>query len=179
MSPGDEKIDLEAVAAQEKRDELAILKESLDGAKAQAADYFDQLLRLKAEFDNFRKRTEREKADARAWGKQEVLMPLISLVDVFEQAMRQAQTAQEMKHVIEGLEFLHKNFSAFLKAEGIEPIDMVGKPFDPHEAEAVEQQEVEDGQAGQVLGEIQKGYRFQGKVLRPGRVKVGVARKAG
>jgi molecular chaperone GrpE len=144
---------------------------------AKAPDYYDQLLRLKAEFDNYRKRMEKEKAEARLWGKQDVLMPLLSLVDVFEQAMTQAEKAKDVKQVAVGLEFLHRNFSGFLKSEGLSTIDLVGKPFDPHLAEAVEQVEVEGDQVGQVLSELQKGYSFQGRVIRPARVRVGVAKQ--
>ena len=148
-----------------------------DTSANKAAEYYDQLLRLKAEFENFRKRADREKAEARAWGKQEVLLQMISLVDVFEQALNQAHHAKDLKQVVQGVEMLHKSFAGFLKEEGLEPIETVGKPFDPHLAEAFEQQEVEDSQVGQVLAELQKGYAFQGRVLRPSRVRVGVAKK--
>src|ERR1700760_3249493 len=100
---------------EEKLAELSILQQSLEEQKTKSADYYDQLLRLKAEFENYRKRVEKEKIESRAWGKQDVLVPLLSLVDVFEQAMGQAQTAKDVKQVAVGLEFLHKNFSSFLK----------------------------------------------------------------
>jgi len=161
----------------EKLSELSILQQAVDESKKKAAEFYDQLLRLKAEFDNFRKRSEKEKADSRLWGKQEVLMPLLGLVDVFEQAMAQTQHAKDLKQVVQGLEFLHKNFASFLKSEGLQPIEVVGKPLDPHQSEAVEQVEVDDGQVGQVLEEVQKGYTFQGRVIRPSRVRVGVAKK--
>ena len=162
----------------EKLSELSILQQSLEEQKAQAADYYDQLLRLKAEFDNYRRRVEKEKLDARTWGKQDVIMPLLSLVDVFEQAMAQVENAKDVKQVAVGLEFLHKNFSGFLKSEGLAPVEVIGKPFDPHLAEAVEQEEVDNGRVGQVLAEIQRGYSFQGRVIRPARVRVGVARES-
>jgi molecular chaperone GrpE len=162
---------------EQKLAELSILKASLDDAKKQSAEYYDQLLRLKAEFENYRRRTEKEKVDARLWGKQDVIVPLLGLVDVFEQAMAQTRGAKELGVVVQGLEFLHKNFGAFLKAEGLEPINLMGKPFDPHLAEAVEQTEVDEAQAGTVIGEVQRGYLFQGRVIRPSRVRVGVAKK--
>ena len=161
----------------EKLSELTILQQSVEEQKAKAAEYFDQLLRLRAEFDNYRKRVEKEKVEARQWGKQEVLMPLLSLVDVFEQAMVQAENAKDVKQVAVGLEFLHKNFSSFLKSEGLAPIEVVGKAFDPQFAEAIEQAEVEGDQVGQVLDEIQRGYSFKGRVIRPARVRVGVAKQ--
>jgi molecular chaperone GrpE len=163
---------------EEKLSELSILQQALEETKKKSADYFDQLLRLKAEFDNYRKRVEREKSEARQWGKQDVLMPLLALVDIFEQAMAQAKHAKDVKNLVQGLEFLHKNFAGFLKTEGLDPIDVENKPFDPHTAEAIEQVEVDEDQVGKVLAVLQKGYSFQGRVLRPSRVRVGVARKA-
>ncbi len=142
-----------------------------------APDYYDQLLRLKAEFENYRKRVEKEKAETRLWGKQEVLMPLLSLVDVFEQALAQAEHAKDMKQITEGLGFLHKSFSSFLKSEGLSVLETTGKEFDPHQAEAMEQVEVEEDQVGKVLNEVQKGYSFQGRIIRPARVRVGVAKQ--
>ena len=162
----------------EKLSELSILQQSVEEQKAQAADYYDQLLRLRAEFDNYRRRVEKEKLDARTWGKQDVIMPLLALVDVFEQAMAQVENAKDVKQVAVGLEFLHKNFSGFLKSEGLAPLEVIGKPFNPHLAEAVAQEEVDNGRVGQVLAEIQRGYSFQGRVIRPARVRVGVARES-
>jgi len=162
----------------EKLSELAILQQSVQEQKAKAAEYYDQLLRLKAEFDNYRKRAEKEKLEARVWGKQDVIMPLLSLVDVFEQALAQAEQAKDVKQISVGLEFLHKNFAGFLKSEGLSPIETVGKPLDPHTAEAVEQVAVDEKQVGQVLSEVQKGYSFQGRVIRPARVRVGVTKAA-
>jgi molecular chaperone GrpE len=161
---------------EEKLAELAILQQAVEEQKKKAAEYYDQLVRFKAEFENFRKRSEKEKIESRAWGKQEVLLPLLQLVDVFEQAMSQARHSKDVSAILTGLEFLHKSFSGFLKAEGLEPIDVVGKPFDPHVAEAVEQVEVDESQAGRVLSEVQRGYRFKGQVLRPSQVRVGVAK---
>src|SRR5882762_8845645 len=139
---------------EEKLSELSILQEGVDEAKKKAADYYDQLLRLKAEFENYRKRVEKEKTEARAWGKQDVIMPLLSLVDVFEQALSQVEKATDVKQVAVGLSFLHKNFSSFLKSEGLAPLEVVGKSYDPNVAEAVEQVEVEEDQVGRVLSEI-------------------------
>lgn len=161
---------------EEKLSELAILQQSVEEQKTKAAEYYDQLLRLKAEFENYRKRMEKEKAEARQWGKQDVLMPLLSLVDVFEQALAQAEHAKDIKQVTEGLGYLHKSFASFLKSEGLTAIEMKGKVYDPHQAEAVEQVEVDDGNVGQVLSEVQRGYSFQGRVIRPARVRVGVAK---
>jgi len=154
----------------------SVTPEVVDDFQKKATEYYDQLLRLRAEFDNYRKRVEKEKNDARLWGKQDVLMPLLSLVDVFEQALDQAEHAKDVRQITEGLGFLHKNFAGFLKAEGLEALEVVGKPLDPLKAEVMEQVEVEEENVGQVLSEVQKGYSFQGRILRPSRVRVGVAK---
>jgi molecular chaperone GrpE len=156
---------------------VAELQLALDEQTKKAADYYDQLLRARAEFDNFRKRSEKEKQEARAWGKQDVLLPLLQLVDVFEQALAQTDKASDVKLIRQGLEFLHKNFASFLKAEGLEVLDVVGKPLDPNTSEVMDQVEVDEDQAGLVLSEYQRGYKLQGRILRPSRVRMGVARK--
>jgi molecular chaperone GrpE len=163
----------------EKISELTILQQAFEEQKKKAAEFYDQLLRSRAEFDNYRKRTEKEKSEARLWGKQDVLMPLLGLVDVFEQALAQTEQVKDVKQVHQGLEFLHKNFASFLKTEGLEPLEVVGKPLDTQRSEVVEQLEVEPDQVGQVISELQKGYMFQGRVLRPSRVRVGVAKTKG
>jgi molecular chaperone GrpE len=170
--------DIEEEEAEVKSPETKSQGKNASPAAEPKTDYYDQLLRLRAEFENFRKRVEREKSEARAWGKQEVLLELIGLVDVFEQARTQVESAKDMKQVVAGLQMLHKNFAQFLKTEGLEPLNVVGKPFDPLMAEVLAQEEVEEDKVGQVLEEFQKGYLFHGKVLRPSRVRVGVAKKA-
>ncbi len=162
---------------EEKLSELEILRQALEESKQKTADFYDQLLRLKAEFENFRKRSEKEKSEVREWGKQEVLTPLLGIVDVFEQALRQATHAKDTKSIVQGLQFLHKNFEQLLKSEGLEVIEVLDKVYDPHFAEAIEQEEVDEDRVGKVLGELQKGYLFKGRVLRPSRVRVGVSRE--
>jgi len=163
---------------EEKIAELTILQQAYEEQKKKAQENYDQWLRARAEFDNYRKRSEKEKQDARAWGKQDVLLPLLSLVDIFEQALAQTEKATDVAQVRQGLSFLHKNFASFLKTEGLEVIETVGRSPDPHQAEVVEQVEVDGEQVGQVISEVQRGYVLQGKVLRPSRVRVGVEKKS-
>lgn len=159
-------------------DEIPVTPEVVtEDFQKKSAELYDQLLRARAEFDNYRKRVEKEKVEVRLWGKQDVLMPLLSLVDVFEQALMQAEQAKDVKQITQGLQFLHKNFAQFLKAEGLEALEVVGKPLDPLKAEVIEQVEVDDAQVGQVLSEVQKGYTLAGRILRPSRVRVGVSKK--
>ena len=135
-------------------------------------DYYDQLLRLKAEFDNYRKRAEREKADARRWGKEEIVLRLVSLMDVMEQAERAAHQAPDIKSIVFGLDMLYGEFKRLLKDEGLEEVAAaVGEPYDHNLQEAVETVE-SDGTEGRIVSVLQKGYRFQGALFRPARVKI-------
>jgi molecular chaperone GrpE len=166
------------IAAQEKTSELAILKESLDQARAEAGQYYDQLVRLKADFENFRKRTEKEKTDCRRWGKEEVILRLVSLMDVMEQAEAAAHKTADLKSVVAGLDMLYKEFKRLLREEGLEEITArEGEKFNPDIHEAVETVD-QEGEEGRILAVLQRGYRFQGALMRPARVKVSQKPKA-
>lgn len=152
-------------AVEGKTSELAILKQSLDASK-------DRELRLRADFDNYRKRMEREKADARRWGKEDVVARLVSIMDVLEQAETAAHKGADLKSVVVGLDMLYKEFKKLLKEEGLEEVPSeAGAPFDHAVHEAVETCP-DEGEENRVLGVHQKGYRLNGNLLRPARVKV-------
>jgi molecular chaperone GrpE len=172
-APGqEEKAAADNAAAENKVAELAILKESLDQARAQAAEHYDQLLRLKAEFENFRKRTEKEKGDHRRWGREEIVLQLVSLLDVMEQAEAAAHKGADLKSMVDGLDMLYGEFKRLLKGQGLEEEPVApGDAFNPQLHEAVDIVE-EDGEDGRVLAVLQKGFKFQGSLLRPARVRV-------
>jgi molecular chaperone GrpE len=160
----DEKEDLTVLIPEEKISE--------EQAKAKAADYYDQLLRLKAEFENFRRRTEKEKADTYRWGKEEIVLRLVSLMDVMEQAEAAAHGSPDIKSMINGLDMLYREFKRLLKEEGLEEVSAAeGENYDHALHEAVETEEREEDD-GRVLAVLQKGYRFMGHLLRPARVKI-------
>lgn len=164
--------DLDISALQQKTAELDILRQSVDEAKRKADDYYDQLIRLKAEFENFRKRSEREKAEARRWGKEEIVLRLVSLMDVMEQAERAAHNAPDLKAVVFGLDMLYGEFKRLLKEEGLEEVPAaVGDAYNHAVQEAVETVE-DEGADGQIRAVLQKGYTFQGLLFRPARVKI-------
>jgi molecular chaperone GrpE len=152
-------------AAEGKTSELAILKQSLDETK-------DRELRLRADFENYRKRGEKEKADARRWGKEEIVSRLASLMDVLEQAEAAAHKGADLKSVTIGLDMLYKEFKKLLKEEGLEEVPAEpGAPFDHALHEAVETCPHE-GEENRILGVFQRGYKLNGNLLRPARVKV-------
>jgi len=144
-----------------------------DRLAAEKTDLFDRLLRKQAEFENFRKRTEREMQETYRRARADVLLDILPALDNLERALKHSENA-DATVLHEGLALIYKQLSDTLGRHGLEAIDSVGKPFDPelHEAVAAEpNEEVEDHT---VLDELQRGYKLGDRLLRPARVKVSV-----
>lgn len=156
-------------ARDEKVAELEILKQSVDEQKALAQDYYDQLVRLKADFDNFRRRSEKEKKDYLDWGKEKILVKQIAIDDVLQHALKSAKTGNNIESIIVGLDMISKEFAKMLKEEGVEEIQC--EKFDPNMCEALDYVE-SDEEDGKVLEVYQKGYKMNGKLVRTAKVKV-------
>lgn len=154
---------------------LASLRSGLEEKRKEAKEYYDQLLRLKAEFENYRKRVEKEKEKIYLHGKEMVLMKLLPLLDTLEQAEKSFQNKNEklkIEDIVSGIKLIVLDFHNFLKSEGVEIIESIGKKFDPHLHEVVEPEETDEKEEGTILAELQKGYIFKGRVIRPAKVKV-------
>jgi molecular chaperone GrpE len=162
---------IDETAREEKLTELDILKQSLEDKNRKAGDYYDQLLRLQAEFDNYRKRVEKEKRDHLIWGKEKVLLKQISLIDMLEHASQSIKGTTNIEKIIEGIELIKKEFEKIVYSEGIEEIDSVGVKFDPNLHEAIEHVD-SPKEEGTVTEVLQKGYTLNGRVIRPAKVKV-------
>ena len=161
----------ETAAREDKLSELDILKQSLEEKSRAAEDYYNQLLRLKAEFENYRRRAEREKHNHLAWGKEEILLKQVGILDVLEQAAASTQTATNIESIKQGLGLIKQEFVKMLSSEGIAEIDCLNKPFDPSLHEAVEQVESQQPE-GTIIEVMQKGYKLKEKMIRPAKVKV-------
>lgn len=127
-------------------------------------------IRALADFDNYRKRIERERASAALSGKRVVILSLLDVMDDFDRALEHA--GQSPDAVVAGLRAIHKRMEDLIKAEGVTPIETVGRVFDPTLHEAVGVIEAGDGKPGTVLDEVSPGYFWNGEVLRPARVNV-------
>jgi len=136
------------------------------------ADLQDRLLRLQAEFDNFRKRTERERMEYADYAGEATVRALLPIVDDFERALRAAAGAEN--ELVRGIELIYGRLLETLKKQGLEAIEAQGKPFDPHQHEAIGRVESTEHEDGTVVQEYQKGYRFKGRLLRPSMVQVSV-----
>ena len=133
-------------------------------------------MRALADFDNYRKRVERERGAAERSGKRAIILALLDLMDDFDRALEHVDQSPDA--VVEGLRAVHKRLADALKAQGVTPIESVGRQFDPMRHEAVGALEAGAGRAGialepgAVTGETRRGYLWDGEVLRPARVHV-------
>ena len=133
-------------------------------------DYLDSLQRLKAEFDNYRKRAAREQTDLVSRAAERLVKELLPVLDDLERALDAAEEHEEAK-LEEGVRLVQRALADALKGEGLLEIETNGK-FDPHVHEALLSQPDDDAESGTVLDVMQKGYRLGDKVLRPARVIV-------
>lgn len=134
----------------------------------------DRLLRLHAEFDNYRKRTQREKEDWHKFASAGILEKILPVLDNFERALDSLKNeGEEVQRQLSGIEMIYRQLLDVLQKEGLEPIEALGKIFDPNIHEAMLQVPVAEGQEdGQVAAELRRGYCFKERVLRPTLVQV-------
>jgi molecular chaperone GrpE len=151
--------------------EEAVVAE-LVAARAQADGYLDDLRRLQAEFDNYRKRTMREQTARIASASQALVAKLLPVLDNFELAVSHAEQSRDFDRMLKGVEMVFGELREVLSGEGLVSIEAEGKPFDPERHEAVVAVEQDGAEAGTVVDVIRKGYEFNGRVLRPAMVKV-------
>jgi molecular chaperone GrpE len=149
----------------------AALCEERDNLKAERDELKELLLRRQAEFDNFRKRSEREKSDFAQYAGMEIVRELLPVVDDFDRALKIETGDAEYAR---GVAMIYNRLYESLKKQGLEPIDTEGKTFDPYLHQAVERVETNDAEDNAIIGEFQRGYFFKGKLLRPAMVRVAV-----
>lgn len=129
-------------------------------------------LRIRADFDNFRRRTNEENAKRIKFASQSVIEKLIPLIDNFERALQVEATSDDAKQIQAGVDMIHRQLLDVLNGEQVEAIDAVGQPFDPNFHQAVMQEPSDEFDSGVVTMELQKGYTMHGRVIRPSMVKV-------
>jgi molecular chaperone GrpE len=152
--------------------EMDKLRVERDGLRVERDELRDTLLRRQAEFDNFRKRNERDRQEQVQYASMEVVGDLLPILDDFERALESDATSSEYA---KGVQMIYQRMAEALKKTGLEPIDTAGKSFDPNIHQAVERVETNDAPENTVLGEFRRGYQFKGKLLRPSMVRVAVA----
>ncbi|MBS3756838.1 MAG: nucleotide exchange factor GrpE [Desulfobacterales bacterium] len=151
------------------------LKTELSTAKAEAADTYDRLLRLSAEFENYKKRVQRQMEDHKKYANEDLIKDLLSVVDNLERALNAAGEKQKDETgacMAEGVEMTLNEIVKILKNHNVTPIEARGKPFDPTYHEAVMQEESDDYPENTVISEFQKGYMLHDRLIRPAMVTV-------
>ena len=141
-------------------------------ARAEAESYLDDLRRLQADFDNYRKRTLREQTARTASASQALVARLLPVLDNFELAVSAAEQSRDFDRMLKGVEMVLGALREVLEGEGLVKIEAEGKPFDPERHEAVIAVEQEDTEPGTILDIVRAGYELGGKVLRPAMVRV-------
>lgn len=150
---------------------LAELAADRDRLAVENAELQDRLLRAQAEFQNSRRRVEKEKVEWHEYAATEAVRSLLPIFDDFERALK---TECPDAGYAKGMELIYQRLFDALKKLGLEPIVSVGRPFDPHVHHAVEKMETGDAPPDTVLEEYQRGYNFKGRLLREAMVKVAV-----
>ena len=161
----------ENVPAIDGESQLAFLTAERDQLAGEKADLQDRLLRARAEFDNARRRAERERSEYIQFAAMDLVKDLLPILDDFERAVK-VETAD--RSYAKGVELIYQRMAETLKKMGLEPIETEGSKFDPNLHQAVERVQTEEAEDQTVLGEFQRGYNFKGKLLRPAMVRVAV-----
>ncbi|MDT0632873.1 nucleotide exchange factor GrpE [Rubrivirga sp. S365] len=152
--------------------------DDVEALRAEVSGLQEKLLRQTAEYQNYRRRSEGDRAESVRVGRQGVLLPMLDVYDDLRRSLDAARTAAESGGagetgaLLQGIELVTKKFTDALAGVGVEPIEAVGRPFSEEEHEAVMQQPAPDAESGTVLAEVQPGYRLGDRVLRHARVVV-------
>ena len=145
-----------------------------EAIKRERDELFDRLLRKTAEFDNFRKRVDRDRKDMIEWAAADVLNDVLAIADDFDRALA-AEAPPEAQQYKAGLELIQRQLGELLKKRGVTVIDAMGTDFDPHFHQAVAHEEVAGARDGEVVEVLAKGYKLGERLLRPAIVKVAKA----
>ncbi|SDM83653.1 molecular chaperone GrpE [Psychrobacillus sp. OK028] len=151
--------------AVEEVDELTLTKQQLDEEQ-------DKLIRLRADFENYKRRVQLDKASDFKYRAQSVLTDILPVLDNFERALAVETTSEEAASIVKGVDMVYRTLLEAVKKEGLEQIEAEGVAFDPNFHQAVMQEQDDSKESGIVLQELQKGYKLKDRVLRPSMVKV-------
>jgi molecular chaperone GrpE len=147
------------------------LTAELEELKRKCEEYYDNWVRTTADFENYKKRVQREKEEFIEYGNETILRDFLPIIDNLERALNFMKENPNPSSIIEGVELIYKQMMSLLEKYGVRPIEALGKKFDPFYHEVVEQRLSEE-EDGVVLQEYQKGYMYKTRVLRPSLVVV-------
>ncbi|MFW6337467.1 MAG: nucleotide exchange factor GrpE [Alkalispirochaetaceae bacterium] len=151
----------------------AELEGKIDELTAEVSSLKDQYLRKQADFENFRRRMQREKAETATYANQQLLLDIITIIDDFERAIKSAEESRDFDAFHDGIVMIEKQFTSMLERKwGLQRFDSDGEEFDPQKHEAVASEPAPGADSAKVAEEFQKGYMLHDRVLRSAKVKV-------
>lgn len=148
------------------------LEEQLSVEQKKSQDYLTKLKYLQADFENYRRRAEKQVQDAVTRSNENLVSSLIEVIDDFENAISAGETTENKDALLEGIKMVHKKLDCLLATEGLERLECVGHQFDPIKHEVLAQIPTDNHESGTVIEEARKGFVFKGKVLRPSVVTI-------
>lgn len=154
------------------KDELEQVKEEANRWKKEADENYERLLRARADLENFRRRTRKDQQNLAKYAAAPLMESLLPVIDNLERALDAGAKSEEAEALHKGVEMISRQLLQILEEHGLSTIEAEGKEFNPHEHNAVMQVEAAGVESGMVVEELQKGYRFKDRVIRPSMVKV-------
>ena len=155
-----------------KGQEQPLPEETVTIPKKEYEALYDKYVRAHAEFENAKRRMEKDKIDFLKYANESFVLDLFPIIDSLDMSERHIKEAKDFKAVQEGVDMIHLQIQKFLKDIGVERIKTTGEKFDPHAHEAVETVDDKEKEEGLIVEELKPGYMFNGKLLRPASVKI-------
>lgn len=165
-TPGEQK------KPQPKKNELQELRQQIDELQQEKDELFAKLQRVSADYDNLQKRTSKQIADTIGYEKEKIIKTLLPVLDNFEHSLQNAHQAENVDVLLKGIQIIYDQMLDILKSHNVEQINAIGELFDPALHEAMMQKTEPEQQENIVLEEFQKGYKLNGRVIRPSKVIV-------
>lgn len=164
----------ESIEEQGKDVQFEALPEALEAEKRRSEEYLTRLKYMQADFENLKKRLNREIEEARRFSNERLIVELLMIVDELEAAVQSGRSSKSVKAVVDGVEMTLKKLRKILENEQVSTIESVGRLFDPTKHDAVSRIERKDIEDGKIVEELRKGYIMRGKVIRPSSVRIAV-----
>ncbi len=155
-----------------KKGELEKLRETLEGVQKERDELFGKLQRVSADYANYEKRVPKQIADTIGYEKERVIKTLLPVLDNFDHTLQNAHSAEDIDVLVKGIRIVYDQLLDVLKSHNVEQIEAQGEKFDPAVHQAMTQRAEPDAEDNVVLEEFQKGYRLNGRVIRPSKVIV-------
>lgn len=155
-----------------KKDELEKLRNQADSLQKEKDEIFSQMQRISADYANYQKRTPKQISDTIAYEKEKIIKTLLPILDNFEHTLTNVKSAEDAESIIKGVRIIYDQMLDILKSNGVEQIKALGEKFEPALHEAMMQKSEVDKKENIVLEEFQKGYKLNGRVIRPSKVVV-------